>query len=39
MSAKLEKNYVLADEIRDSIEKLGFRVMDTGDGQKVIKIR
>lgn len=39
MSAKLEKNYVLADEIRDRIEKLGFRVMDTGDGQKVIKIR
>lgn len=38
MEAKIDKNYKLADEIRDEISALGYRVMDTEDGQQVVKI-
>ncbi len=33
--AKEEKNYDKADEIRDQIEKMGYKLLDTPEGQKL----
>jgi cysteinyl-tRNA synthetase len=35
--AKLEKNYTLADEIREQIRAKGYEVLDLKDGFKIIK--
>jgi len=35
--AREDKNWILADRLRESIEKLGFAVEDTKDGQRVSK--
>ncbi|MHC1717013.1 MAG: cysteine--tRNA ligase [Candidatus Dojkabacteria bacterium] len=35
--AKKEKNYARADEIREELSKLGYSVVDTESGQKLIK--
>ncbi len=35
--AKKEKNYKLADELREKLEKLGYVVEDSKDGQRVYK--
>jgi cysteinyl-tRNA synthetase len=35
--AKEEKNYELADKIREDISNLGYTVLDTPDGQKLVK--
>ncbi len=34
-SARSAKNWVLSDQLRDALADLGWRVMDTGDGQQV----
>ncbi|OGD68978.1 cysteine--tRNA ligase [Candidatus Campbellbacteria bacterium RIFCSPLOWO2_01_FULL_34_15] len=36
--AKKNKNYTEADRLRNEIEKLGFEIKDTPDGQKIHKI-
>ena len=35
---KLEKNYQMADEIRQKIVNLGYKILDTRDGTKIEKI-
>ena len=36
--AKLDKNYVLADQIRDELKEKGYMVKDTKEGMLVEKI-
>ena len=37
-NARKNKNFKLADEIRDKINKLGFNISDTDKGPKITKI-
>ncbi len=36
-SAREDKNYELSDSLRDEISNLGYTVLDTADGQKLVK--
>jgi cysteinyl-tRNA synthetase len=38
IEAKKEKDYDRADKLRNNIEKLGYKVLDTKKGQKLEKI-
>jgi cysteinyl-tRNA synthetase len=38
LQAKQDKNYALADELRNKITELGFQMKDTKDGYEITKI-
>jgi cysteinyl-tRNA synthetase len=38
MLAKKEKNYEEADRIREQVEKMGYKVLDTPEGQKLEQV-